>query len=79
MTLGYVIVFTGGFLATLWGDKKELKHAKKAEKGIYWGIALCASSFFVCSYANVHVPMPTELVVYEIAPWFHQITQNLRS
>jgi MFS family permease len=79
VTLGYVIVFIGGFFATCWGDRKELKQAKKAEKVIYWGLALCAFASFVCSYTNVHVPMPTELVVYRIAPWFHQITQNLRS
>ncbi|KEO84802.1 hypothetical protein [Tumebacillus flagellatus] len=75
MQMSYVVVFLIGFLATLWMDRKELKRAKRGEKAIYWTMVVCTISGFLCSYANVHVPMPTEVIVYKFAPWFHQFTK----
>jgi hypothetical protein len=75
MSASYLIVFALGFLVTLWRDRKDLKQAPKSEKAIYWSLVTVTMIGVGCSYANLHVPMPTEIIVHKFAPWFHQFTK----
>lgn len=76
MSGSYLLVYVIGFILTFWKDRRDLKQAKKSEKGIYWGVAILAIIGFICRYANIQVTLPTELLVHTFAPWFHQFIKT---